>query len=954
MKLFNDTIKQLEFLPSCRMEKYSLLKLLLPFLLFSCVGLSGQELPPILNYPPDIYQAGSQNWMIAQDEEHFIYAANNQGVLEFNGYDWTNYPSPNETVVRSVQPVGDRIYSGCYMEFGYWTRDNKGRLNYQSLSDSIKNKLIPDEQFWNIIAYDDFIIFQSLQQLFLYHPENGDIKVISPENGIFKLHKVAGTLFFSDHNHRLFQLESGQFTPMLGQQALPSPVVHLWQEGQSYFAQTATTGCYQVGLDKMVKTNRFPFLNGKRIYSGYSLRNGGLAFGTVADGIYLLLDQSGELSYHLDQINGLTNNTMLAIFEDAHNNIWLGTDNGIDCINVNSPFREFTDRSGRLGTVHAAAIHQNDLYLGSNQGLFVKALHSEEPLKLVPGTQGQVWSLAVHQGQLFCGHNDGTLVVNNRRAKSIFNESGTWLVQALPEQDDLLIQGNYYGLSILERKGDKWVFRNKIAGFDYSARFLATPEPDEAYISHEYRGIYGLKLDDDYRNVIAQKLYETPTKGKNASLSAFDNQVYYLSKSGLFILESFDAGFKAAPVAAGTLIAEEYISGKMSVTEGNRLWFFDQNSISFLHNGALNSNLQRQTIPVSNELVNAKSGYENVLSITRDSVLIGTADGYLLLAVDAIPLPRHELYLNAVTYDDVSIDSVQLASLTGPLDLPPQSGVLNFSFSVPSYVKFFRPRFQYRLLDKDSKWSDWTPSEKISFASLDYGTYTLEARSILGRRLSENTISYAFVITRPWYLRFPGIAFFIGLATSLAYLLHWAYTRYYRRQREAIELENQRKIAAQQRESELALSKLRNEQLRQDIEGKSKEMANSMMNLVKKNELLQEIKTILELKRPAKQNIQEVISLIDRSIDESENWSLFKEAFEYADRDFFQKIKERHPDLTPNDLKLCAYLRLNLSSKEIAPLLNISVRSLEVKRYRLRKKLALNREESLVNYILGI
>ena len=67
-----------------------------------------------------------------------------------------------------------------------------------------------------------------------------------------------------------------------------------------------------------------------------------------------------------------------------------------------------------------------------------------------------------------------------------------------------------------------------------------------------------------------------------------------------------------------------------------------------------------------------------------------------------------------------------------------------------------------------------------------------------------------------------------------------------------------------------------------------------------------------------------------------------------------KKMKSIHPTITPNDLRLCAYLRLNLSSKEIAPLLNISHKSVEVKRYRLRKKLELDHEQSLSNYIIEI
>ena len=81
---------------------------------------------------------------------------------------------------------------------------------------------------------------------------------------------------------------------------------------------------------------------------------------------------------------------------------------------------------------------------------------------------------------------------------------------------------------------------------------------------------------------------------------------------------------------------------------------------------------------------------------------------------------------------------------------------------------------------------------------------------------------------------------------------------------------------------------------------------------------------------------------------------MFREAFNNVDRGFIKKLKSLHPNLTPKDLRLCAYLRLNLVSKEIAPLLNISARSVEIKRYRLRKKMNLPHEKSLVEYILEI
>jgi AraC family chitin signaling transcriptional activator len=169
--------------------------------------------------------------------------------------------------------------------------------------------------------------------------------------------------------------------------------------------------------------------------------------------------------------------------------------------------------------------------------------------------------------------------------------------------------------------------------------------------------------------------------------------------------------------------------------------------------------------------------------------------------------------------------------------------------------------------------------------------------------------------------------------------------------------ENNRLLEIKELENEQQLMKLRNEQLAQDVDAKSKELAVSTMSLLKKDELLALIKEDLKKTTDepnSSRSIKSLISTINRNIGEENTWKVFKEAFDTADKDFLKKVKEAHPSLTPNDLRLCAYLRLNLSSKEIAPLLNISVRSIEIKRYRLRKKMNLPHEKGLVEYILSI
>ena len=191
------------------------------------------------------------------------------------------------------------------------------------------------------------------------------------------------------------------------------------------------------------------------------------------------------------------------------------------------------------------------------------------------------------------------------------------------------------------------------------------------------------------------------------------------------------------------------------------------------------------------------------------------------------------------------------------------------------------------------------------------------------------------------------------VVVMISVLIHNLYKAYYRKKAENLIQRNKRELELNRLQSEKEIIKIKNEQLEKEFKIKSKELAASTMNIIKKNEVLNEIKEQL-VQIEDKSNLKPVIKTIDGNLNQSSNWETFQEAFNSMDQNFFKKIKELHPSLSPNDLRLCAYLRLNLSSKEISGLINISPRSVEVKRYRLRKKLQLDNNENLADYIINV
>jgi DNA-binding CsgD family transcriptional regulator len=196
------------------------------------------------------------------------------------------------------------------------------------------------------------------------------------------------------------------------------------------------------------------------------------------------------------------------------------------------------------------------------------------------------------------------------------------------------------------------------------------------------------------------------------------------------------------------------------------------------------------------------------------------------------------------------------------------------------------------------------------------------------------------------------ITYILGLVL-LFFLIHRIYKRYYRKKQESLIRKNQKELESRNLQEKERIAQILNEKLQDEIDNKNRELAISTMSILKKNRFLSSLKSQLNAIPDKDRNIRSVLGEIDRNINSEDDWKFFEDAFNNADKDFLKGIKAKHDSLTNNDLRLCAYLRLNLSSKEIAPLLNISVKSVEMKRYRLRQKFGLPHQDNLIDYILN-
>lgn len=917
------------------------LKLLLLVLVTS--NLFAQESPPIEKFTTDDYGGANQNWMISQGSNKFIYVANNEGLLEYNGAKWKLYPSPNNTIIRAVRVVGERIYTGCYMEFGFWERDKLGKLVYQSLVPKLKKRMIEDEHIWNIITYDEWILFQSLNRIYFYSTITQEYSIVNSKNLISMVFNIKNVIYYHVMNEGIYTIKEGKPKLINDDSILKkNKVFSMFSIPNGLLLQTKGFGFYTLINNDLSEWNISTNENLKKmnVFNSTQLEDKSFVLGTIKNGVIFLTNE-GNISYQIDRSNGLGNSTALSIFQDIDKNIWVGLDNGISCINVNSPVKVFNDDEGKIGVVYTSALLNNYLYIGTNQGLFYKKVDAQEPFKFINGTAGQIWSLFPYKDELLCGHHAGTFVVKNDKAVLISNNPGTWGFKPIPNMENTLLEGNYNGLNILTKIDGNWRLRNKVKGFDNSARYFEISNDNEVWISHGYKGVFRLKVDKNFTTVNEIIKDSTISIGKNSSLISFRNRILYANEQGIFVLNNINNRFVKDTILSSIISDAEYISGKLIADETQKLWAFSSDNISYVVVNDLTTKFNIKKIPIQAHLRKGQIGYENISYLKNNKYLLGTRDGYLMLDISKINEVRdYNIVLNSIELKKVGAKTRDI-DITSSGEFKYTYNSIVFNYSVPEYNKYKTVKFQYKLTGLYDKWSDWTDKSELVFDNLAFGNYNIKIHAKIGNKITSNIISYNFKINRPWYLSNIAIIIYFIFLIGITFFIHKAYKRYFKKQHEHKQLE-----------SEQLIIRIKNEKLNEAMDSKNRELAISTMSIIKKNEVLSSIKK--ELKNTLISNNDIVIKLIDNNINNKKDWKFFEEAFNNVDKDFLEKVKNKYPEMTPNDIRFCAYLRLNLTSKEIAPLLNISLRSVETRRYRLRKRMGLSHDAGLIDHILKI
>lgn len=898
-------------------------------------------------------------------------------MIEYDGFNWCIHKTENNTIVRSVY-VGEngKIYVGAQGDFGFFSPNNQGELIYQSLKNQLDLKALNFGDIWDIIELNGGLFFRSDKKIF--HQKGDELQVFEFDVSLLFTGIIFGELFIQDSENQFFKFENNEFRPVHGAyqnikgemaESLafhPDTTLLITNQNGIFYVTENSSGRWSTPFDEIIKN--------ESIFSASLLPNNMIALGSTNNGIYIL-DENRRIHQHLNKKNGLQNNTVLKIFTDKVGDLWLGLDNGIDYVKTSSPFSTIYPDGELEGTGYAMAKYDDVLFFGTNTGLYsipFKDYYSpneKSSFSLVPGSEGQVWSLEVLEGELLVGHHKGAFSFRENELKRLTDFSGVWRFISLKK--NRAIGGHYEGLALFEKNGGSWEFVKKYEGFKESSRLLAPESVNGLWMAHPYRGVFKVDFleDEKIRVDILDEERGLPTDFGNL-LFNLNGRPTFVTEKGVYLFDPKEKSFFPPESFNGAFAEEEKVSYLRQDEKGN-IWFVsgDKVGVLLVKDDLLEKKIERLDFPELNG--QPMNGFEFIFPLDEKNIFLATEQGFKYFNLNDFPEKNHpiEVVLQEVTLLESDGDSLLFGGhLTNDSSLPQLhlshlQNNLRLSFGATDYHGKEFIEFAHRT-DEGEKWSDWTKDNRLIFNNLRHGEYHFEVKARTKGGLESQVLYYPFRIDPPWYAStFAKVAYWV-LLFGIFLIYMFRQKRNFETEKAELESSHQ-KIQAEQelkvRQSAEIINQLEKEKLENEVHFKNQQLASATMNLVQKNEFLSSIMDALKkmngksnLDSESKKEIKRIVRLIESDANMQEDWKNFTLHFDQVHRDFLGKLGEQFPQLSPNDFKLSAYLRMNLSSKEIATLMNISVRGVEASRYRLRKKLGISKEVNLTEFMMKL
>ena len=787
--------------------KKTLLIFIIIFSLFANAQVNKYGAPQISYYSEKEYNSATQNWAAVQDNRKVMFFGNNEGVLRFDGKNWSKYKVQNETTVYSIAVDSNNIiYAGAISEFGCLLPTNDGDFEYHILSDQV-DTTVNFSEVWKTYSVGNEVYFCSWDYIFVYSNLKLKKTIKLPEKS-FHSFVINNEIYVTHYSLGLLKYNGDSVVSVKGGDKFNKKIIYgvLPFQSKKLLVTTAYNGVYifddVLGISEQFLSDSVMSLISRAVlYNVIKLTNGNYAFSTLYGGI-IVTDKHGQIVYHIDTHNGLADNIVTYAYQSNDGPLWLALNNGIAKLDINIPLNYYNLSKKIKGTLNDMILYKNVLYLATDAGVYYISNNYLYPkLIKIKEIKDQTWLFSKFKTEtkdvLLITTNHGLFelsdtnrvvdiesqIVNDTLEKGTIRAKNIWKFKNKP----VVVLSRNKKLKLLSYINNNW---NLVQyDFDISTNDLREDKNGNLWILTEFEGVFKLSYKDSLRikkHYFKNTIFE---KSKLTEISMYNDTIIFGSANGIYYIDEDKNEVKRLK-----------INNVEIIDNVERIKILKSEDIVFVTNNEKNkdavitnnySYFHKKTNKLDDLLlaVLPKSKIKGYFTEKGNNKLfIGVGNQIYLLnknEKNTYLKPPKVIFRKVYTKDSVLFKGIFTAQNNNPqiekiislefvdenkLVLDYKYNEITFKFTTPYYYHPEELEYSYFMEGDDDEWSLWSKDDYDN-EKLNEGDYTLKVkvRNIFG--IESEISEYSFSIKAPWYRTIWAFIIYAILIISIIILI---------------------------------------------------------------------------------------------------------------------------------------------------------------------------------------
>ena len=780
----------------------------------------------VKNFSASEYSGNAQNWDIIQNNDHFVYFANNGGILEFNGENWTKFELDNNEHPRSFDKNDSgKIFVGGRGEFGYIDYNEFGKTVYKKISASVDSLHFDD--IWQVYCVEEHTYFVSKSHIFIYYNEKTEV-IDVPDNQRIKtsiaLREILICTFELGEGDISYLLRGNKFFEI--QNSLTVSPVIIFEEGEKKIIIDDLGNFYEFQQNKnayqLVKIidRKLNIGEGFKI-NDIAIKNGWIVVGTAGNGV-VIFNMQGVLIRSFMERDGLENLEIRKIYFDQYNNIWLCNDNGITFIETSSATTYFDKDYGITGITEDIYLKDEHIYLATHTDLF-ENIRTDHGLSFA---KKNVFGMEIFQVREFTFSdkktftlviaNDGIYYLDDQFKKYSIGDIYSWdLCQSTSNPDRIYVgldafEGGGIG-SILYSNG-KFIYEGHYANTTGEVRSIVEHD-EKVYYSVKFEGLHLLDTTKQQPENLLTGLTQYADSASNYeqfTLTLFNDQLYVGTANGLYEIKND----KLVPsnLMDGKFVEERLLVHRLINDNNQKLWmvvFHNSDSKDEYSEIGYFEKKEGELIwtssqfkPLTEDIIHCLKKSENGIYwfgggrkvYAYNSEYTANYDLSFKTTISQVSLNEDSIYMYHTHYAKAAEHIIDYSQNS-----------IRFDFSTTAYLGGLTNTYSYYLEGFETQWGKWKDVSSAEYQRLSEGDYIFHVKAMNYYGYESEQVSFSFTILPPWYRTIWAYIIYSVLFLLLIYIIIRLSIRRVKQQNERLEqivVERTHEIAEQNQKLE--------------------------------------------------------------------------------------------------------------------------------------------------------